>query len=114
MFRSTVTVGALLCALLASCGDGSGSEVETPTTGPVLTTAPTNLTTTTTTPVVQRKIYTIQPGDTLGVIAAGFGTTVDAIMAENGLDSTNLTIGESLVIPPPTTTTVPGTSTSTG
>lgn len=112
MFRSTVTAGALLCAILASCGDGSGSEVETPTTGPVLTTAPTNLTTTTTTPVVQRKIYTVQPGDTLGVIAVGFGTTVEAIMAENGLDSTNLTIGESLVIPPPTT--VPDTSTTSG
>ena len=28
---------------------------------------------------------------------------VEAIMEENGLESTNLTIGESLIIPPPTT-----------
>ncbi|GEM_PF-4439012 len=105
-----------LCALVtllgvASCGDPAPAD-SIPTTRPVLTTLPFNLTTTTTEPVVQMRIYTVQPGNTLGLIASRFGVSVDAIMEENGLEDTVLTIGQPLVIPPPTTvpsaTTTPG------
>jgi len=96
-----------LCAVatlfvVASCSDPD-PETTVPTTVPVLTTAPPNLTTTTTEPIVQRQIYTVQPGNTLGQIAAAFNTTVEAIMEENALEDTVLTIGQPLVIPPPTT-----------
>jgi LysM repeat protein len=44
--------------------------------------------------------YTVQAGDTLGVIAANYGTTVDEIMAANGLSDPNyLYVGQQLVIP---------------
>ena len=54
-------------------------------------------------PIVQRQIYTVQPGNTLGQIAAAYNTTVEAIMEENAKEDTVLTIGQPLVIPPPTT-----------
>jgi LysM repeat protein len=44
--------------------------------------------------------YTVQPGDTLGRIAAEFGTTVDAIVQANGLSNPNLiAVGQQLQIP---------------
>ena len=107
MFRRLAPL-AVLTALVAACGSTPATEV-VPTTSPVLTTAPLNLTTTTTEPIVQRQIYTVQPGDTLGIIAAGFGTTVEAIRLENGLEDDILSIGQPLVIPPSTTTTEPAT-----
>ena len=72
-----------------------------PTTLPVLTTLRPQLTTTTIAPPPpQRRIYVVQPGDTLGKIALGFGVTVQALMEENGKEDTLLRIGEQLVIPP--------------
>jgi LysM repeat protein len=45
-------------------------------------------------------VYIVQPGDTLGIIAAHFGVPVDQIMAANGLTNPNLlSAGQSLVIP---------------
>lgn len=45
--------------------------------------------------------YTIRPGDTLGQVAAQFGTTVDALRAANpGLDERALQIGQEILIPP--------------
>lgn len=42
----------------------------------------------------------VQSGDTLGLIAANFGTTVDALIAANGLaDANYLYVGQQLVIP---------------
>jgi LysM repeat protein len=103
-------VGLIVAAAsLTACGDAPEATAP-PSTPPVLTTAPPNLTTTTTEQVQQRKVYAVQPGDTLGVIANGFNVTVDAIMAENGLEDTVLTIGQTLIIPPPTT--APSTSTA--
>jgi LysM repeat protein len=44
--------------------------------------------------------YVVQSGDTLGVIAGNFGTTVDELMAVNGLSDPNyLYVGQELVIP---------------
>jgi hypothetical protein len=45
--------------------------------------------------------YTIRSGDTLGQVAAQFGTTVDALRAANpGLDERALQIGQEILIPP--------------
>lgn len=44
--------------------------------------------------------YVVQSGDTLGLIAANFGTSVDELLAVNGLSDANyLYVGQELVIP---------------
>jgi len=43
--------------------------------------------------------YTVQSGDTLWLLAQKFNTTVDRLMALNGLSSTGLYIGQVLHIP---------------
>ena len=44
--------------------------------------------------------YVVQSGDTLGVIAANFGSTVDELVTANGLSDANyLYVGQELVIP---------------
>ncbi|MEW5939042.1 MAG: LysM peptidoglycan-binding domain-containing protein, partial [Chloroflexota bacterium] len=44
--------------------------------------------------------YVVQPGDTLGEIAAAFGVGVDALMEANGLtDADVLVVGQTLIIP---------------
>jgi hypothetical protein len=49
------------------------------------------------TPEVQT--YVVKAGDTLSLIAASFGTSVEAIKAANGLGSDVINIGQVLVIP---------------
>ncbi|MGZ9166840.1 MAG: LysM peptidoglycan-binding domain-containing protein [Anaerolineales bacterium] len=45
--------------------------------------------------------YTVQPGDTLGNIASGYGITLEALLQSNGLnESSLLTVGMVLKIPP--------------
>ena len=45
-------------------------------------------------------IYVVQPGDTLSSLAEDFGTTVEEIMAANGLtDPNTLALGQVLIIP---------------
>jgi len=45
-------------------------------------------------------LYVVQPGDTLSALAVEFGTTVDEIMAANGLtDPDALMVGQTLIIP---------------
>ena len=92
---------AVLCVAAVS-GCQSEPEAEPiPTTLPVLTTLRPQLTTTTIAPPPpQRRIYVVQPGDTLSKIANGFDVTVQALMEENGKEDTLLRIGEQLVIPP--------------
>ncbi|MGY9073096.1 MAG: LysM peptidoglycan-binding domain-containing protein [Acidimicrobiales bacterium] len=107
---ATVTVFAAIL-ILASCNSGSGDDEVVPTTNPVLTTLRPELTTTTTEARQQRQFYVIQPGDTLGAIAASFNVSVESLMAENGIEDTVISVGEQLLIPPPqpdTTTTLPG------
>jgi len=44
--------------------------------------------------------YIIQPGDTLGVVAAKFGVTVDEIIAANQIANPNiLSAGQPIIIP---------------
>lgn len=56
-------------------------------------------------------LYTVQSGDTLSDLAARFATTVDEIMAANGLTDPNaLQPGQTLIIPSLLQTPVPGTA----
>lgn len=45
------------------------------------------------------RTYVVQSGDTLGLIAAHFGTTADAIRTTNGLTTDVINIGQKLIIP---------------
>lgn len=50
----------------------------------------------------QGERYVVQPGDTLGQIAARYGVTVEAIVQANKLDDPDvLRIGQELIIPKP-------------
>lgn len=101
---ATAACAAALLCIAAAGVTGCQSEPEAepiPTTLPVLTTLRPQLTTTTiAAPPPQRRIYVVQPGDTLSRIANGFGVSVRALMEENGKEDTLLRIGEQLVIPP--------------
>ena len=106
MIRATIQarkasgVFVIFLLLAAGCANEPKSR-PVPSTTPVLTTLRPELTTTTTEKVVQRMAYVVQPGDTLGKIAKGFGVTVSELMLENGKEDTILGIGETLFIPPP-------------
>jgi len=52
-------------------------------------------------------IHVVQPGDTLYDIALTYGTTVEAIMAANGLQNSQLHVGQQLMIPSVTATPTP-------
>ncbi len=51
--------------------------------------------------VVPSQVYTVRPGDSLWLIARRFGTTVEALMAANGLRTDRLQVGQRLRIPVP-------------
>lgn len=61
-------------------------------------------------------LHTVQPGDTLGVIAQTHGIPIEGLMAANGItDPNKLHVGQTLIIPvdlPPTPTTDPSAETS--
>jgi LysM repeat protein len=77
----------------------------TPVTTPVpeATIAPTPIPTpvpTVAAPPPAQRTYTVQQGDTLGLIAQRFGTTVQAIQTANGISDPNqIFVGQVLVIP---------------
>ena len=102
MAAAACAASVLCIAAATAAGCQSEPEAEPiPTTLPVLTTLRPQLTTTTIAPPPpQRRIYVVQPGDTLSKIANGFDVTVRALMEENGKEDTLLRIGEQLVIPP--------------
>ncbi|HJS19723.1 MAG TPA: LysM peptidoglycan-binding domain-containing protein [Anaerolineales bacterium] len=55
--------------------------------------------------------YTVEAGDTLGSIAQGYGISLNSLLEANGLnESSVLTIGMTLDIPPVDTGTIPGSS----
>lgn len=87
------------------------SATATPTpTGTVLPTAtPTKTATPTATlPPGQQIIYVVRTGDTLYSIARRFGVSVQAIMAANNIVNPNrIYIGQTLIIPSPSTTPAP-------
>jgi LysM repeat protein len=80
----------------------SGRKPSTQPTVPVSTAAATTSATTTTpaatTPTAPKKqFYVIQSGDTFGVVAGKFNTTVEALQALNpGISSNSLTIGQKI------------------
>jgi LysM repeat protein len=85
--------------VLAACGESSAP--------PTLAPAPTLVVVTATpgpppvpTPGEQQR-YVVREGDTLSGIAARFGVSEDAILAENPLSDPNrLFVGQELIIPP--------------
>lgn len=80
------------------------ASVEEPTTAPeVPTEAPPTEAPPAETPTPQAlgTTYIVQEGDTFATIAAKFGITVEALAAANpGADSSNLQIGQVLILPP--------------
>lgn len=52
-------------------------------------------------PAEARGTYTVQPGDTLSLIAQAFGTTVGRLKEINNLRGDNLRVGQKLSVPEP-------------
>ncbi|HYM53506.1 MAG TPA: LysM peptidoglycan-binding domain-containing protein [Candidatus Dormibacteraeota bacterium] len=81
------------------------TEAATPTPSPPAITpipatpVPTPAATPTPVPAPTAQSYVVQEGDTLGAIAARFGTTVEAIQSANGLEGDVINIGQVLIIP---------------
>ena len=98
MRRVRRAAGLALAGLAVGCGSVPEAE-PIPTTSPVLTTGPPLTTTTIAPPPPQRRIYVVQPGDTLNRIANGFDVSVEALMEENGKEDTLLRIGEQPLVP---------------
>lgn len=69
-----------------------------PTAAPVPIT-PTLIPQPTDPPVPQPMVYVVRPGDTLFIIARRYGTTVEAIIGANRLNSYVIRIGQQLLIP---------------
>ena len=55
--------------------------------------------------LVAGQTYKIKKGDTLGSIAAKFGVSINQLKKQNNLKNNSLTVGNSIQIPPETTTT---------
>jgi LysM repeat protein len=81
---------------------GVGDEGDTQATEPAAsntTPVPTSPATVPTAPAGGFTHYTVQPGDTLYSIATRHGTTVDAVIAANGLPDATIRVGQVLLIP---------------
>lgn len=79
-----------------ACGGDGDEPPATTTTAPVTTATPETTPTTAALPT-----HTVQPGDTLFLIAQRFGTSVDAIAKANGISDPNvIEVGQVLQIPP--------------
>jgi LysM repeat protein len=96
-FLLAVTVAALL---VRAGFEGGSSDSGSPTTALTSTTraaATTTAATTTTTTRPEKSFYTIQAGDTLDIVAARYGKTVDDLLALNpGVDPHALRIGQKI------------------
>lgn len=109
MFRQMVVAVALTAALVSACAPPQ-PDTPRPTAGIILqiTPAPTQNIDATATVYAGRLIptptpaglYVVQAGDTLGGLAEGFGTTVEELLAANGLTDPNaIQAGQTLLIP---------------
>jgi len=110
-----ILIGAsvAIALFLAACGGDSTDPEETqgpgggatpiPTAAPLVTVpAPTILDTTGASdiePISQDITYIVVAGNTLSLIAEQFDTTVDALIEANELPSTDIFIGQELIIP---------------
>lgn len=93
------------------------AKASTATTGPTSTPAPTSTTGPMPTPTPEAPVitYTIQAGDTLGIIAKDYGLTVELLADLNNIENANaIEVGQVLVVsappgwePPPTPTALP-------
>lgn len=103
----------LFIFIFAACGGGGDDDSETPTNtpgagAPTTSTATQDVagarTPTAATATTQSQLpgtYTVVAGDTLGEIAAQFGTTVEALVAANGLaDANQIFVGQVLQLGP--------------
>lgn len=85
------------------CGHGRPAPQAPPAPSPAasahaaLETAQASVTATSSAP----SVYEVQAGDTLGLIAQRFQTTVGAIQRKNGLSGETIRVGQTLDIPPP-------------
>lgn len=94
-FLLALTIAVLL--VRAGVGGGGGDGGGTPLTGLVTERTATTATTPTSTRPKRpaRRFYTIQPGDTLAIVAAKVGTTSEKLLALNpGIDPHSLRIGQ--------------------
>lgn len=114
------TIAAIVAAiaaafvLIAACGGLSSSNTATPVLGTPTPTATVSGPAVTAAPIPDAT-YTVQPGDTLAVIAELYNVTVGELMAANGIDDpTALQAGQVLRIPgvPASITPTPGPSTT--
>ena len=108
-YRWLIIAGLLVTCFLIACAPPQSSTPQ-PTAATILqiTVAPTqNIDATATTYARQliptptpAGLYVVQPGDTLGGIAQEFGTTVEELLAANGMtDPKALQAGQTLLIP---------------
>ena len=87
----------ILGAVAVGCGTTDKASRET--LAPIRTTSSTSSTTSTSLPEGQ-KFYVIKRGDTLAVIAASFGVTVQSIVEINGLANPDaIQAGQTIEIP---------------
>ena len=94
-FLLAVTVAVLLVRAGFQGGSDSGGGTTAPTTTSAAATTTTTTATTTTQPA--KRFYTIQAGDTLDIVAAKYGKTVDDLLALNpGVDPHALRIGQKI------------------
>ena len=95
--RLLIAVPVVLGALVVGCG--TTDKASRQTLPPIRTTTSSTTTPTTTFPEGQ-KFYTIQRGDTLQIIAASFGVTVQSIVDLNGMANPDaIQAGQTIEIP---------------
>ncbi len=106
LFQLALIVVATLIVAVACGGDDETPEptatptVSIPTATPFAVESPPTIVVTGAAPTAPAEVtYIVEPGDTLSEIAARFETTVETIMANNGLtDPTLIFVGQELLI----------------
>ena len=95
--RIVVALGGVALAVVTVAACGTTDEASRETLPPMVTTTST---TTTSTTVPQDRFYTIERGDTLAVIAAKFGVTVQSVIDLNQIENPDsIAAGQVIEIP---------------